>query len=296
MRIAKPIRLFVFLQLMFSLPLHAVDMNYIVTERINEFQAETAGIYYEAFDGTTFTYQPDLVMHAASTMKVPVMMEVYRQVESGKLKLGQKILVKNEFTSIFDGSKYSQTKEDDSDQELYDQIGKKVALSFLLERMINRSSNLATNIIIEIVDAKNVMALMEKIGAKDMTVLRGVEDNKAYDAGMNNTTSARALALCLKAILDPKMFRESSRKQMFDILLSQKFKEIGESIQHTEPGLQVASKDGFITGIQHDAAIIRDRNGNDTILVILTKGVQDEKQAEEFVRVLADDIWEFFHK
>jgi beta-lactamase class A len=193
-----------------------------------------------------------------------------------------------------DGSPFSLTREEDSDQDLYSHTGEEMPLRGLLERMINSSSNLATNIIIQIVDPKNVMELMQKIGAKDMNVLRGVEDIKAYEAGRNNTTSARALAQCLKAIRDPKWFRKESRDQMFAILLSQKFQNIGNAIKKLSPGVEVASKDGFITEIHHDAAIIRDKSGNDSILVILTRGVKDDNKGEELLGVLATDIWRHF--
>ena len=280
--------------LLFSGLAAAGDLRAVVEGRIKEFEAETVAVYYEAPDGSTFTYNPDVVMHAASTMKVPVMMEAFHQSESGKLNLDQKVPVKNEFASIMDGSSFKLTKEEDSDQELYTHIGEEMSFAALLERMINSSSNLATNIIIQIVGPQNVMALMKDIGAKDMTVLRGVEDIKAYNADRNNTTSARALAQCLKATLDPMLFKKESRDRMFNILLSQKFKEIGDAIHRTNPNLLVASKDGYITAIHHDAAIIRDPGG-DTIMIILTKGVEDDQGGEKLIGVLADDVWNAFH-
>lgn len=266
-----------------------------ISDRIKEFGAESVAIYYEGFDGNIFTHQPDEAYHAASTMKVPVMMEVFRQVEQGKLKLDQGIRVENRFASIIDGSPYSLTKEDDSDTKIYQMIGKTLELRELVERMINQSSNLSTNIVIQLVSAKKVMDLMNEIGARDMTVLRGVEDIKAYEAGRNNTTSARALATCLKSILDPKRYQPSSRQAMLDILLSQHFREgIPAGINQIDPGLKIASKDGWITEINHDSAIIQDANGRSAILVILTKGVKEEKTGEKLIATLAGDIWAAF--
>lgn len=262
-----------------------------IGERMKEFGAESVSIYYEDSNGKTFTFNPDVIYHAASTMKVPVMMEVFRLVDQEKLQLNQPVEIKNQFSSIIDGSPYSLSVEDDSDTEIYKMIGKTVTLQELVERMINQSSNLSTNLVIQVVGAKNVMDLMHTIGAQGMTVLRGVEDNKAYEAGKNNTTSARALAICLKAILNTDLFPPESRQEMFDILLSQHFKEIGKGIQADQKGFKVASKDGWITEIQHDAAIIRDSQGHDTILVILTRGVKEEKDSERLVSILAGDVW-----
>lgn len=266
-----------------------------IANRIKEFGAESVSIYYNGFNGQTFTHKPDEVYHAASTMKVPVMMEVFRQVEQGKLKLDQGVKVENRFASIIDGSPYSLTKEDDSDTEIYQMIGKTLSLREIVERMINQSSNLSTNIVIELVSAKKVMDLMNEIGARDMTVLRGVEDIKAYEAGKNNTTSARALAVCLKNLLDPKRFQASSRQEMLKILLSQTSRDgIPAGIDPVEPGLKIACKDGWITEINHDSAIIQDKEGRSAILVILTKGVKEEKRGVKLVATLAGDIWAAF--
>lgn len=264
-----------------------------IQQKMKEFGATDCGIYFENFSGKIFTHDADKIFHAASTMKVPVMMEVYRQVEAGTLQLNQPVLVKNEFKSIIDGSPYTLSKDDDSDLEMYSHIGEELPLRELMEHMINRSSNLATNLIIQIVTPEKVMELMREIGAKDMNVLRGVEDGKAYDAGKNNTTSARALAISLKAILDPKLFKEASRKEMLAILLSQHDRDaIPAGVLAQDPKLKVANKDGWITEINHDAAIIQDDQGHKAILVILTRGVKEEAQGWKLIANLASLLWQ----
>jgi beta-lactamase class A len=257
-----------------------------------KYGAESIGIYFEQPDGKVFERNADEVFHAASTMKVPVMMEVFRQIEAGKLNLDQQVTVKNQFSSIMDGSPFSLTQEDDSDADLYKEIGKQLPLKNLLYRMINSSSNLATNIIIEMVKAENVQKLMKEIGATDMTVLRGVEDIKAFEAGKNNRTSARSLATCYKAILNPKLFKESSRNAMIEILRSQHSQDgIGAGVKAKERGLKVASKDGWITEINHDSGIIEDENGKRWIMVIMTRGVKVEKDGWKLIAELANEIW-----
>ena len=285
---------FVCFLLLFAIA-EAENVENKIAERMKEFGATEVGIYFEDPEGDVFSLNSDSIFHAASTMKAPVMMEIFRKVEQGKLKLDQPVIVKNEFVSIMDGSPFSLTPQDDSDTEIYKLIGSTLTLRQLVERMINQSSNLATNIVIQMANAKDVMALMTEIGANGMTVLRGVEDIKAYEAGKNNTTSARALAVCLKAILNSKLFSENSRQEMFKILLSQTSKTIAKGLQADQKGLKVASKDGWITEIHHDAAIIQDKDGKNTILVILTKGVKEEQRGEALVATLAADIWSTLH-
>jgi beta-lactamase class A len=263
---------------------------------MKEFGAESVGIYFEDFNGKVFTYNADEIFHAASTMKVPVMMEVFRQLEQGKLKLDQQVLVKNEFKSIIDGSSYQLSKDDDSDAEVYTHVGQSLPLNELMQHMINQSSNLANNLIIGIVTPEKVRELMHEIGADDMHVLRGVEDQKAYDAGKNNTTSARALATCFKAIMNPKYFQESSRKQMLAILLSQHDRDaVPAGVLSVDPKLKIANKDGWIDGINHDGGIIQDDQGHTAYLVILTRGVKEEKQGWKFIASLASLLWSFHH-
>ncbi len=280
---------------LFSIVAHAGNLENQIADRMKEYGATIVGIYFEDPEGDVFSLNSDEIFHAASTMKVPVMMEIFRKIENGKLRLDQPVTVKNQFKSIIDGSLYSLTPEEDSDTEIYRMIGETRTLGQLVERMINQSSNLATNIVIQMADAQDVMAMMKEIGASGMTVLRGVEDIKAYDAGKNNTTSARALAICLKAILNPKYFSESSREEMFKILISQTSKKIAKGIQADQKSLKVASKDGWITEINHDAAIIQDANGKNSILVILTKGVKEEPRGTALVAALAGDIWTALH-
>jgi beta-lactamase class A len=267
-----------------------------IADRIKQYSAESVGIYYEDADGNTFTHNADEVYHAASTMKIPVMMEVFHQVEQGKLKLDQPIPIQNEFKSIMDGSPFSLDSKEDGDPDFYSNIGKTVPLLHCVERMINHSSNLATNIIIELVTPSAVMDLMKTIGAKDMTVLRGVEDIKAFNAGKINSTSARALAVCLKALQDKQFFQQESRSEMFRILLTQHFLDgIPAGIKANERGLKVANKTGNIEKIAHDAAIIQDASGRNSILVILTRGVEKEDQGNHLVADIAGDIWSTYH-
>jgi beta-lactamase class A len=149
--------------------------------------------YHDLVTGETIERNERVVFHAASTMKVPVMLGIFEAVTRGELSLDQPVLVKNQFTSILDGSPYTLESREDSDPALYEEVGRTLPLENLVRRMIVRSSNLATNIVIELIGAKRVMALMKQIGANDIQVLRGVEDDKAYHAGMNNTADRKSV-------------------------------------------------------------------------------------------------------
>ncbi|MEX0884750.1 MAG: serine hydrolase [Cyclobacteriaceae bacterium] len=119
--------------------------------------------------------------HAASTMKTPVMIEIFKQAKSGKFSLEDSILIVNEFKSIVDGSAFSMDLNVDSQEGLYERIGQRATVYELMYQMIIKSSNLATNIVIELLGADNVTQTMRDLGAEDIQVLRGVDDLKAFD-------------------------------------------------------------------------------------------------------------------
>lgn len=232
--------------------------------------------------------------HAASTMKTPVMIEVFKQANEGKFSLDDSITVKNEFKSIVDSSKYSMNLSEDSGEDLYHFIGKKRTIRQLVYNMITVSSNLATNTLIDIVGAKNVMKTMKSIGANDIKVLRGVEDIKAFDLGLNNTTTAYDLMLIFENIAEGKIVSKKACAEMIDILLDQK---INERIPALLPKkIKVAHKTGSITGVGHDSGIIFLPDGRKYVLVILAKNLNNRKEGEETEAKVSKMIYDYLVK
>jgi len=160
-------------------------------------EAVIAVSFLDLETGDSISINRDSVFHAASTMKVPVMMEVLRRSQLGGFSLDQGLLLVNQFASIVDGSPYSLDASEDGDTAVYARIGERVTVRDLMTRMITRSSNLATNQLIELVGAKAVTATARQLGAARIQVLRGVEDQKAFDKGMINTTTSSDLAVLL---------------------------------------------------------------------------------------------------
>ena len=172
-----------------------------IEERIRKGGADVA-IAFRTLDGrTAYFFHEEESFHAASTMKVPVMIELFHQAHEGKLKLDDALAIKNEFHSLADGSIYTLDPADDSEADLYKAAGQTRTLRQLAELMITVSSNFATDLLIEKLGVENIRATVHAMGADGMNVLRGVEDNKAFAAGMNNTTSARGLLVLWRRLL-----------------------------------------------------------------------------------------------
>lgn len=213
----------------------------------------------------------DRSFHAASTMKVPVLIELFRQAAGGRFRLEDSLVVENRFSSIVDGSPYR--IEQDSDDALYARLGSRVAIRTLAERMITVSSNLAANLLIELVGADSVQQTVERIGAGTMSALRGVEDLKAFEQGLNNTATAWDLALLLDAIRRGDAVSRAASEEMVDMLLAEEYEDmIPAGLPETA---RAAHKTGWITGIEHDAAIVYPDCAPPYVLVILTEGYDD---------------------
>jgi len=233
-----------------------------------------------------------VIMHAASTMKVPVMIEAFRQAEAGKISLDDSVGVINQFSSIIDGSSYSMDIADDGGESLYDRIGMKESVKSLIENMIQYSGNLATNILIEYLGVKNIRETVASLDASEMRVLRGVEDIKAFEAGQSNTTSARALTMLFRAILEGRAAGKESTAQMTGILLGQKY---SDKIPAGLPeGTKAAHKTGSITGIDHDSGIIYPPNKPPYILTVLTRGFKDREQAKGCIAEVSRRVYKWY--
>jgi beta-lactamase class A len=259
---------------------------------IDEGGAEV-GLYYRslASDGDSMALGADERMHAASTMKVPVMMQLFLDHEAGLRDLDDPVEVKTSFTSIVDGSTFVLPPGSDSDTTFYGRVGQHVPVRELIDRMITWSSNLATNILIEVADARRVTATLRELGADSMEVLRGVEDLKAYEAGLSNTATARDLGVVMEAVATSERFSPESRAAMLEVLERQHFRE---NIPAGLPeGIRVANKTGWITAHNHDAAVVFPGGGAPYVLVVLVRGIEEQSQAAALVSRLSRRVWEY---
>ena len=262
--------------------------------RIKEEFKKHKGYYAVAFSDPASGKQVFInereTFHAASTMKTPVMIEVFKQANAGKFSLTDSIILKNEFKSIVDGSMFHLDSLVDSEYVLYKRIGKKITIQDLVYEMITVSSNFATNILIDLVGAKNVTQTMRKLGAKDINVLRGVEDTKAFDKGLNNTTTAYDLMLIFKKIALGQVISKKASDAMIKILLDQKFNTVLPAKLPTD--VKVAHKTGAFGKVRHDSGIVYLPNGRSYFVVIMSRDWEDEKETLELLSGVSRMIYD----
>src|SRR6266496_3688411 len=260
--------------------------------RIARAPARAVALYYRSLARPdSLPLDANLRFHAASTMKVPVMIQIFRDADAGLLRLHDSLEVHATFPSLVDGSPFDVGKADDSDSTLYLRLGGRASVRELLELMITRSSNLATNILIERVGASRAQASARSLGAWSIQVLRGVEDSAAYRAGLNNTTTARDLGVLLQQIATGRAASAAACDSMLTILGRQEFNE-GIPVG-VPPGTRVAHKTGWIGEVvYHDAAVVSPAAGGGYILVVLTGGIKEDSVAHNLVADLSRLVYE----
>lgn len=250
--------------------------------------AEVA-VAYRTLDGPSeLLIDPDKPFHAASTMKLPVMIELFRQAHAGTLSLDDPLSIRNAFHSIVDGSAFALTEGDDSDKDVFAALGKTMTLRQLCEAMITVSSNFAANLLIEKLGVENIRRTVTSLGAEGMQVLRGVEDQKAFDKGLNNATTARGLLVLLDRLAHGTAVDPRSDADMIEVLKRQK---INDRIPAgLPPGIAVAHKTGNITRIYHDAGIVY--APAPYVLVVLVRGIDDEKKSGALIAEISRTVYE----
>jgi len=262
-----------------------------LADRIATTRGAVVGLYFEEIaTGRSLGIGDTVSFHAASTMKVPVMFELFRRVDEGTLDLDDRIPLANAFKSIVDGSPFVLDPSDDSDDALYDRIGAPISYRELDERMIVRSSNLATNVLIDRLDPTRVTSFARRLGGEGVLVRRGVEDGVAFRAGLNNVTTARGLGKLLGALERGQVASAWATQAMREILLRQEFNE--EIPAGLPPGTRVAHKTGWITATTHDAAIVYPPGRSPFVLVILTREIPQRADAQRLMADLARIVWD----
>jgi beta-lactamase class A len=267
-----------------------------IIQEIQRLFASEEGVFAMAFKdlstGDTIYWNEKELFHAASTMKTPVMIEVFRQAALGSFTLQDTMVVRKEFQSIVDGSWYTLQAGDDSDDDVYAKMGTPQTIQYLLERMITRSSNVATNLLMTKVNGEQITATMRQLGAPDILVRRGVEDNKAYQQGLNNVTSAYDLQVIFEQLAKGKAINPDASAAMVNILKQQYYNDLIPALLPKD--VQVAHKTGWITGVHHDAGIIYLPDGRQYVLVLLSKKCKNEAAAVQLLAMISSNIYNYF--
>jgi len=256
----------------------------------------------------TWTRQADATHYAASTMKAAVLVALYRAAESGRLDLDTPIPVHNVFDSALAGApRYANDRDYDNDEAVWDRVGGTAPLRWLAERMIIRSSNLATNIVIGHVGLPAVAEAWALAGARHSVTGRGIEDYAARDAGIDNLVTAADLAallgeLALGARRPGPLAAPAGCTSMLDVLFAQEHRE--DLAAGLPDGTRIAHKNGWVRGIRHGAGVVFPADAPPYAIVVCTTtdladGGPSGEETDDACRLIANisaQVWEARHE
>src|SRR5687767_6918355 len=236
----------------------------------SEHTLENLGIsFYDAETTVQWSYNGDQYFHAASTMKLAVLLGVFRMIDRDELTLDAPVHVRNRFTSIVNQEPFMLDLGRDADPDVYGHLGKTMSVRDLAYWMITKSSNLATNLLVDVIGIQTVQSALDEMDVDGVRVLRGVEDQRAFEAGLNNEVTANGLLKLLRLIADGKAYSQAVCEEMLDIMLEQQYRS---GIPAGLPkAARVAHKTGNISTVHHDAGIVFLENRKPYVLVILTQ-------------------------
>lgn len=236
----------------------------------NEHTLVNLGIsFYDAETTVQWSYNADHYFHAASTMKLAVLLGVFRQIDRGELALDAPVHVRNRFISIVNQETFMLDLRRDADPDVYGHLGKTLTVRELAYWMITKSSNLATNLLVDVVGIPTIQLALDELEIDGIRVLRGVEDQRAFEARLNNEVTAHGLLKLLRLIAEGKAYSQEACDEMLEILLDQQYRS---GIPAGLPkAARVAHKTGNISTVHHDAGIVYLDGRKPYVLVILTQ-------------------------
>jgi beta-lactamase class A len=270
-----------------------VDASSIFNEELERLAGERkpraiAVAVHDVQSGLRFSLQGDRWFHAASTIKVAVLVAVFRAADEGRLRLNDSLHVRNRFISVADGSPFHLSRDSDAMPELYKRIGRVAKISELAEGMIVASSNLATNLLLDYVTVEYARNILRNAQVDGVELQRGVEDHAAHEKGINNQVTANGLLRLLSA-LRGDFLSAKSKEQAIRILLEQRFDSM------IPAGLPahavVAHKTGEISTACHDMGIVYLPEREPYLAVILTEFDSDRDGRRETVAAISEAIY-----
>lgn len=271
----------------------SVDLASSLNEELERLSAESkarsiAVAVHDLESGWRFSLRGDRGFHAASTIKVAVLLAVFRSADEGGLRLDDSLHVRNRFFSAADGAPFHLNRDSDAMPELYESIGRTAKISALAEGMISSSSNLATNLLLDFLGVEYARKALRDGQVGGVELRRGVEDHAAHEKGINNEATANGLLKLLSAIRGDFLSNES-KQEVIRILLAQRFDSM---IPAGLPAhATVAHKTGEISTACHDMGIVYLPEREPYIAVILTEFESEQEGRRETVAAISQLIY-----
>lgn len=231
----------------------------------------------ENSDSESIVYHEDESFQSASLIKIPMIIEGYRQSEAKKIYLNQPVTIPpNEVTG---GS------------GVLHALSNKVFLTVedLLTLMITVSDNTSTNMMMSLLGQEEINQCIKELGLKKTVLQRKMLDFKALKEGRDNTISAADTVTCLKTIFTGDFLKKESQEKILRVFDNQQFRDKLPALMGK--GVKVASKTGGIRGVAHDCAIIRS-DKQTVFAAVLTEDMKTEEESRRVISLIGKLIYD----
>ena len=246
---------------------------------------------HDAESGAELQYDADRWFHGASTIKIAILLAVYGEIDRGRLAPQSRLHVRNRFLSAYDGSPFRILADRDADSEVHASIGKTMRVSELALHMIAMSSNLATNLLLDLIGLETVQRTIERFGLTGLDIRRGVEDEKAFEHDIVNRVTANGLVGLLRLIAEERAYSPELSREMLDILHQQEFKK---GIPARLPrDVRVAHKTGDISSVAHDAGVVYAPGRKPYVVAILTEWAADAGRRSPTIASISHAVYDY---
>jgi beta-lactamase class A len=234
-------------------------------------------------DGRSWAFEGDRWFHAASTIKVAILACLYATLRERDLDSHHRLEIRNQFASVVDGNAYRVLASRDTDAGIHASTDQTMSAGELAHRMIAISSNLATNLLLEFIGGDRARRMLTAAGIAGVDLVRGVEDDRAFDTGISNRVTANGLVTLLRAILEGRFGSDDDTRAMIATLCAQTFtRGIPAGLPTgVRASTRVAHKTGEISTATHDAGIVFVEGRAPYVLAVLTgaSGSPEERYA-----------------
>lgn len=231
--------------------------------------------------GQTFFLHPDDVFPQASSIKVAVLADLYRQAQDGKLKLNDLYTVQSSDlvpdSTIMLGLTPGVTRITNRD---------------LATMMVAVSDNAATNVLIDHVGMNNVNSLMDQLGLPQTRLRRKMMDIKAAAEGRENISTPREMMTLLESLYRGKVLNKEMTDDFFKMLSTKKESFIPRELPDD---LQIANKPGELEGVRNDSGVIFAKN-RPYILCVMTTYLRNERSGEEAISKISGATYRMFDR
>jgi beta-lactamase class A len=261
--------------------------------RIEEIAKEVGGdglavSFYDYETGLQWSQRGDRWFHSASTIKVAVLLALFGAIDAGRFTLDSRLHVRNRFLSLVDRTPFRVSPGRDADKAVHAHIGRTMRIGDLARHMIVTSSNLATNLLVDLIKVEQAQQMLARHGIRGVELTRGVEDDKAFEASFNNRVTANGLVALFRVIHERRGVLQESAREMLDILFQQEFRSgIPAGLPaDVRAASRIANKTGEISVAAHDAGLVFLPDREPYVLAVLTEpDAASERRMERVARV-----------